>query len=99
MIAVVATLKVQDGQGDAFAAAASEMVAAVKEHEAGRTLAYTLHRVQDDPNTFIFYEQYADADALAAHGTTEHMRAFGGKIRTLLDGRPQIQRLEPVTSL
>lgn len=99
MIAVVATLKVQDGKGDEFAAAASEMVAAVRQHEAGKTLAYTLHRSQGDPNTFIFYEQYADADALAAHGTTDHMKAFGGKIRGLLDGRPEIQRLDIVAAV
>lgn len=99
MIAVVAKLKVQDGKGDEFEAAAREMVAAVQREEAGRTLMYTLHRVQDDANTFIFYEQYADADALAAHGTTDHMRAFGGKIRGLLDGRPEVQRLDPVAAL
>lgn len=99
MIAVVAKLKVQDGKGDEFAEAAKEMVTAVAQAEAGRTLMYSLHRSQEDPNLFVFYEQYADADALAAHGTTDHMRAFGGKIRGLLDGRPQIERLDPVAAL
>lgn len=99
MIALVAKLKVQDGKGPEFETAAKEMVAAVAGAEAGRTLMYTLQRAQDDPNTYVFYEQYADADALAAHGTTEHMKAFGGKIRGLLDGRPQIERYETITSL
>jgi quinol monooxygenase YgiN len=99
MIAVVATLKVQDGKAEEFAAAAREMVAAVARAEAGRTLMYTLCRSQSDPNTFVFMEQYADADALAAHGTTEHMAAFGGTIRGLLAGRPEIVRLDPVVAL
>ncbi len=99
MIAVVATLKVQDGKGDEFAVAARQMVAAVAQQEAGRTLMYTLHRSQADPNTFVFYEQYADAEALAAHGQTDHMRAFGGALRGLLDGRPDIQRFDLVTQL
>jgi|GEM_PF-157146 len=99
MIAVVAKLKVLDGRGDAFEAAAREMVATVGRKEAGRTLVYTLHRAVDDPLTFVFYEQYADDEALAAHRTSAHMAAFGGKIRALLDGRSEIQRFEPVVGL
>lgn len=99
MITVLAKLKVQDGKDEAFEAAAREMVAAVGREEAGRTLMYTLHRVSDDPTTFVFYEQYADEDALAAHRSTPHMAAFGGAIRELLAGRPEISRIEPVTGL
>jgi quinol monooxygenase YgiN len=99
VIAVVARLKVQDGKADEFEAAAKEMVAAVGKAEAGRTLMYTLHRTKDDPNTFVFYEQYADEGALAAHRGTEHMAAFGATIRGLLDGRPEIVQYEPVASL
>lgn len=99
MIAVVAKLKVQAGKGDEFAEAASEMVAAVAREEAGRTLMYTLHRAENDPDTFVFYEQYADAEALAAHGKTAHMATMGGKIRGILAGRPEIERFEIVTAL
>jgi quinol monooxygenase YgiN len=99
VIAITAKLTVQDGKGDEFEAAAREMVAAVAQAEAGRTLMYSLHRAKDDPNVFLFYEQYADEDALAAHGKTEHMAAFGGKIRGLLAGRGEIARYELVTAL
>ena len=99
MIAIVAKLKVQEGKAGEFEAAAREMVAAVDRAEAGRTLAYSLHRAKDDPHTFIFYEEYADADALAAHRTTAHMAAFGAKIRDLLDGRPEVTQYEPVVNL
>lgn len=99
MIAIIAKLKVQDGKGDEFAEAAKEMVAAVRANEAGKALAYTLHRSQTDPNTFVFYETYADAEALDAHGKTAHMAAFGGKLRGLLNGRPEIERFDPVAAL
>jgi quinol monooxygenase YgiN len=99
MLAIMATLKVQDGKADEFIAAAQEMVASVGREEAGKTVMYTLHRSRQDPNTFIFYEQYMDEDALAAHRGTGHMAAFGGKIRELLAGRPEIVQLDPVASL
>ena len=99
MIVVVARLKVQDGKAEEFAAAAKEMVASVTTAESGRTLMYALHQAKDDPNTFVFYERYADEDALAAHRTTEHMAAFGGKLRGLLDGRPEVTQLDPVAGV
>lgn len=99
MIGVVAKLKVQDGKGAEFEAAAKEMIGAVKRNESGKTLVYSLHRSQDDPTTYVFYELYTDADALAAHGTTDHMKAFGGKIGAVLAGRPEIERLDHVASL
>ena len=35
-------------------------------------LFYQCHRDPENPRVFFFYEQYADADAFAAHGQTEH---------------------------
>lgn len=99
MITIVAKLRTQDGKGDAFAEAARGQIAAVAANEQGKTLVYTLHRSTTDPNLFLFYEQYADADALAAHGTTDHMKAFGGQIRDLLAGRPEIERYESIVGL
>ncbi|MFN8557311.1 MAG: putative quinol monooxygenase [Dehalococcoidia bacterium] len=99
MIAVIARLKVREGMAGEFEAAARDMVAAVARAEAGRCLMYTLHRSVEEPNGYVFYEQYADAAALESHGATEHMRAFGGRLRGLLDGRPQIERFDPVAAL
>ncbi len=99
MLGVVAKIPVQDGKGAEFEAAAKEMIAAVKANEAGKALIYSLFRSQENPNVYVFIEQYANADALAAHGTTDHMKAFGGKIGALLAGRPEIERLDLVASL
>ncbi len=98
MIAVIAKLTVQEGKEEEFKAAGAEMVAAVKRHEAGRTLHYTFARSQKAPNEFYFLELYADDGALAEHGKTPHMGVFGGKIGGMLAGRPEITRLDPVAT-
>ncbi|MCK9519995.1 MAG: antibiotic biosynthesis monooxygenase [Dehalococcoidia bacterium] len=92
MITIVATLQAAPGKEDELRAALTEMVENVKEHEAGRALAYSLHTADKEPGVFMFYEQYADKAALDAHGTTPHMKAMGQKLAAgqLLAGRPSI---------
>ncbi len=99
MIAVVAKLTVQDGKAEEFKSAAKEMVAAVKANEAGKALQYTLCQSPSNPNEFVFLERYVDDAALAEHGKSAHMAAFGGKIMGLLAGRPEISRLDVAASI
>lgn len=99
MIAVIAKLTVQEGKEDEFKAAGAEMIAAVKANEQGRTLQYSLTQNKKASTEFFFIESYADADAMAEHGKTPHMAAFGGKIGALLNGRPEITRLDPIASI
>jgi quinol monooxygenase YgiN len=96
---VIAKLTVKEGSEEEFKAAGAEMVAGVKANEAGRTLMYTLAQDKKTPNVFYFVEAYADQDALDAHGKTPHMAAFGGKIGALLEGRPEIMRLDKVAGI
>ena len=99
MLPVIAKITVQEGKEEEFKTAAGEMIAAVKQNEAGRTLQYSLAQSQKAPTEFYFIELYADADAMAAHRETPHMAAFGGKIGGMLAGRPEITRLDHVASL
>jgi len=94
-ITVIAKLKVQPGKEAEFEAAGKEMIATVKTAEPG-TLAYVLHKNAKDPTEFIYYEVYQDQAAFEAHGKTDHMRAFGGKIGAILAGRPEITFLAEV---
>jgi quinol monooxygenase YgiN len=43
-------------------------------------VSYIPHHVEDDPDTVLIYEQYADAKALAQHRESEHFKnhAVGG---------------------
>jgi quinol monooxygenase YgiN len=94
-ITVIAKLKVQPGKEAEFEAAAKQMIATVKESEPA-TLTYILHKNTKDPTEFVYYEVYQDQAAFDAHGKTDHMKAFGGKIGALLAGRPEIAILQEV---
>ena len=94
-ISLIAKLKVQPGKDAEFEAAAKQMIATVKESEPG-TLSYVLHKNTKDATEFIYYEVYQDQAALDAHGKTDHMKAFGGKIGALLAGRPEISILQEI---
>lgn len=39
-------------------------------------LMYNVHEDPEDARVFVFYEQYADAAAYAAHGASQHFRAL-----------------------
>ena len=41
-------------------------------------------------------ELYADEEALAAHGSSDHFKAAGAKFAGLMAGRPDIKRFEVV---
>ena len=98
MITIVAKLQANEGKQDELKAILSEMVGKVKENEPG-VPTYSLHVADDDPTMFLFYEQYSSADAFAAHGTTDHMKAMGSKLGGLLAGRPVIERYTQVAGV
>ena len=101
MLTVVAKLQAAPGKEEELKAALTKMVAAVKANEQGKAVAYSLHTANDDPATFLFYEQYADDDAVKAHGATEHMGALNSAIREggLLAGRPTIERYTKIAGV
>jgi len=94
-ITVIAKLKVKPGNEAQFESAAREMIAAARTAEPG-TLNYILHKNVRDATEYVYYEVYRDQAAFDAHGKTDHMRAFGGKIGGLLAGRAEIMVLAEV---
>lgn len=99
MITVVAKLQAAEGKADELRAVLTTMVNAVKANEAGAVPAYSLHTSDSEPGLFFFYEQYRDADALAAHSKTEHMAAMGGQLKGLLEGRPVLERYTQIAGV
>ena len=95
-ITVIAKLKTKAGSEKKFEEAALKMIETVRDADPG-TLQYILHRGVKDPTEFVYYETYQDQAAFDHHGKTDHMKAFGGAIGTLLEGRPQIDILQEVT--
>lgn len=93
-VGIVATLKIKAGQEGEFEAVFRGLMASVKQNEQGCVM-YDLFKSKQ-PSTYVVMEQYANAEALAAHSKTAHYLAAGPKLGAVLDGRPQIEILEKV---
>ena len=94
---VVAKLKAKKGAEKEMEKVLRNAVQKV-ESEAG-TLAYTLHRSQSDPGTFLFYEKYKDADALTVHSSTPHFKAMFAALKELIEGRAEIEMYTELAAL
>jgi quinol monooxygenase YgiN len=69
---VVARWIARPGQEEAVREAVRQLVTPSRA-EPGN-LMYEVNEDPEDPRVFVFYEQYADEDAYAAHGSSEHFR-------------------------
>jgi quinol monooxygenase YgiN len=90
-VTVVATMKAKPESVDAVRDACKAAIATVHD-EPGCDL-YSLHEAD---GTFVFVEQWADADALKTHSTAPGVTTLFGAIGEHLDGAPDIKMLQPV---
>jgi quinol monooxygenase YgiN len=91
-VTLIARIKAKQGSEDQLEQAFHDMIKKVRAAEPG-CQAYILHKANDDPTQFVWYETYADQAAFENHRKTEHMKEMGGRIANLLDGRPQVEML------
>ena len=82
-VILTAMVKAKPGQEEAVKKALLSLVEPTRK-EPG-CLCYNLHQSKADPTQFMFYEQWASKDDLAAHGKTPHMKALGGKLKDKTD--------------
>lgn len=92
-VVVVATMKAKPQSVDAVREACTKAIVAV--HDEPGCELYALH---ESDGTFVFVEQWADAEALKTHGSAPAIGALFGTIGSLLDGAPDIKTLEPVVA-
>ncbi|MCV7290019.1 MULTISPECIES: putative quinol monooxygenase [Mycolicibacterium] len=92
-VVVVATMKAKPESVDAVRAACTKAIEAVHD-EPGCDL-YSLHEAD---GTFVFVEQWADADALKTHSSAPAVGTLFGTVGELLDGAPDIKVLQPVVA-
>jgi len=87
IIAVAAEWRVLPGHEATVRQLMLEAAAAVRQHEPGNLL-YVGHQDPADAAHFLFYEQYADQQALEAHRDSAHYQEIVvGKIVPLLAER------------
>jgi quinol monooxygenase YgiN len=99
MIVMMARFRVLEGKEDEALEAARAMVQGVRDGEPG-CLAYVCHRSFADPAEIVWYEAYEDEAALAAHGASEHMKAFRQRLPGIVDvTQIKLERLERLDGL
>jgi len=94
-VGIIARLKIQEGKNEEFVGIFKELMAAVHANEPGNNF-YALHQSGSDPQTYIVLEQYADQEALDAHGKTDHFRSLGAKMGGCMAGAPEIELMNAV---
>jgi quinol monooxygenase YgiN len=94
MIVLVVTSKANEGKGDTIVEEIKKLVPKVLKDPG--TVGYLVCRGADDPNKFVFIEQYENREALQFHGQTEHFKAFNAATRGMFAGRAEIQLLNSV---
>jgi len=92
-IVVVATMTAKPESVEAVRDACTKAIEAV--HQEPGCELYALHEAN---GTFVFVEQWADADALKTHSTAPGVTTLFGTIGELLDGAPDIKMLQPVVA-
>jgi quinol monooxygenase YgiN len=92
-VVVVATMTAKPESIDAVREACEQAIDEVH-HEPGCDL-YALHEAN---GTFVFIEQWADAQALKTHSTAPAVSRLFGAVRAHLDGAPDIKMLAPIVA-
>jgi (4S)-4-hydroxy-5-phosphonooxypentane-2,3-dione isomerase len=73
MRTLLARYRARSGQGDLVEATLRRMAEAVRASEPA-CLVYRASRSLEDPDVFVLYEEYSNADALEAHRSTPHFK-------------------------
>ena len=90
-VVVVASFVAKPESTDAVRSACLKAIEAV--HDEPGCELYSLHQTGD---TFVFIEQWVDADALKIHGTAPAIGVLVGAIGEHLAGAPDVKMLEPL---
>jgi quinol monooxygenase YgiN len=92
-VVVVATMTAKPESVDTVRDACKRAIEAV--HQEPGCELYALH---ESNRTFVFVEQWADADALTAHSKAPAVATMFGEVGDHLDGAPDIKMLQPVVA-
>ncbi len=92
-VVVVATFVAKPESVDVVRDACTQAIVSV--HSEPGCELYSLHEAD---GTFVFIEQWADADALKVHSTAPGVTTLFGTIGELLAAAPDIKMLQPVVA-
>lgn len=94
---VIARLKIKSGKETEFEKIVTDVLSKVEKEEG--TLRYSLNKSATDPSDYVFYEKYADQDAVNFHMKTPYFKAMSGTLATFLDGAPAFEMFKEVVGI
>ena len=94
---MVVKFRAKPGKSEDMKAFWLEMQKEVAKSEPGN-VQYDLLVVAGDPDVYVIIERYKDAAAVAAHGQSDKAKAMFAKLRDLMDGTPQADYLQLISS-
>ncbi len=94
---MVVKFKAKPGKSEEMKAFWLEMQKEVAKSEPGN-VQYDLLVMAGDPDVYVIIERYKDAAAVAAHGQSEKAKAMFAKLGALIDGAPQADYLQLISS-
>ena len=94
-VTVIAYIEVKPGSEETFLKAASVVVAATRAETA--CINYDLHRSDERPNLFMFYENWTSMAGLKEHARSAHIQTYRNNISDLLAKPTEIKTYRMVT--
>ncbi|WP_408893837.1 putative quinol monooxygenase [Paenibacillus taichungensis] len=83
VITICAILKAKPGQEEQLR---DELIKLIEPSRAEKgCIQYKLHKSHEKEDTYVFYESWADENAIIAHVNTEHYQAYQKNIETIID--------------
>ena len=90
IVTVLAHARAKPGQHERAREILEELVAPSRAEEG--CINYDLHQSTEHPELFVFHENWTSAEALEAHGRTEHIARFRKKCGDALEEGPIVSR-------
>lgn len=86
---IVALMTVQEGKIEQFYQLADELIAETRK-EVG-TVTYKLFKSTENDNEVLFFEEYADKEAMQQHSQSSHLKKFMQAVKPLLVSEPRLE--------
>jgi len=83
-LTVVAEMKANPGKVEELKKVLTGLLEPTRKEEG--CINYDMHQSVENPDTFLFHENWIDKDALDQHLATPHLKDFFSKIPELVDG-------------
>lgn len=95
-LSIIAKLTCDADKAADLEAALASMVTASDEE--GGLEIYSVHKDDNTPGVYWFFELYTDGDALGVHGKGDGMKAAMAAVGGLLSAAPEVSVLNPLVA-